>query len=145
MLARLNFYSYMLQKSRVQYRAVLINISSSSGVIPLSNYLDYSIANSALIQAHKVLANSVSTLDVKTIVPGGMRTNLMKDFTQDSRFASFAMEPIVVARLIIRELKASRTKLSFVGRNAVVMSFIRLILPYNFSIKLMKILATRLR
>ena len=144
-LARLNFYSYMLQKSRVQYRAVLINISSSSGVIPLSNYLDYSIANSALIQAHKVLANSVSTLDVKTIVPGGMRTNLMKDFTQDSRFASFAMEPIVVARLIIRELKASRTKLSFVGRNAVVMSFIRLILPYNFSIKLMKILATRLR
>jgi len=144
-LARLNFYSYMLQRSRAQYRAVLINISSSSGVIPLSNYLDYSIANSALIQAHKVLANSDSTLDVKTIVPGGMRTNLMKDFTRDSRFASFAMEPIVVARLILKELKARRTKLLYVGRNAVLMSLIRLILPYSFSIKLMQILGKRLR
>ena len=118
LLSRLDVTAWAQERSNFQEHIGVINVSSSTSYFPLPKYLDYSIANAGVRLFGKVGSYSFPKLSLKTVVPGGMKTNLMLQYGDIEKFHSGSMEPDLVARHILTMMQKSGKKEVTVGLSA---------------------------
>ena len=129
-LSRVDLVAWAQQRSLRQEHIGLINVSSSSAYFALPNYADYSAANNSLRMIGRVGNFGFNKFTLKTIIPGGMKTNLMKDFGDLKKFHGGSMEPTLVAQKIVK-IMFTRTKNEVpIGLNSAILSFLER-LPLN--------------
>ena len=129
-LSRVDLVAWAQKRSLQQEHIGVINISSSSAYFPLPNYADYSAANTSLRMIGKVGNFGFPKLGLKTIVPGGMKTNLMKDFGDLKKFHAGSMEPDFVAQKIVKTMITKTKNEVPIGLTSVTLSYLER-LPFN--------------
>lgn len=120
-LSRLDIVAWAQTRSLSQEHIGVINVSSSSSYFPLPKYVDYSIANASVRLVSKVANYNFPRLSVKTVVPGGMKTNLMVKFGDLEKFHAGSMAPTYVAEHILRMIVKKTKEEVAVGLNAKVL------------------------
>lgn len=129
-LSRVDLVAWAQKRSLQQEHIGVINVSSSSAYFPLPKYADYSAANNSLRMIGRVGNFGFSKFTLKTIIPGGMKTNLMKDFGDLKRFHAGSMEPDHVAQKIVNMIVTRTKREEPVGLTSVILSFLER-LPLN--------------
>lgn len=129
-LSRVDLVAWAQQRSLRQEHIGLINVSSSSAYFPLPNYADYSAANNSLRMIGRVGNFGFKKFTLKTIIPGGMKTNLMKDFGDLKKFHAGSMQPSFVAQKIVKIMLTKTKNEVPIGLNSAILSFLER-LPLN--------------
>jgi short-subunit dehydrogenase len=124
LLSRIDLLAWAQDRSHQQEHIGLINVSSSSGYFPLPKYGDYSASNNSLRLIGRVGNLGFPKLTLKTIVPGGMKTTLMKDYGDLKKFHAGAMDPEYVARKLVDMMKPHSRKEVPVGLNSRVLKIL---------------------
>lgn len=124
-LSRIDIVGWAQKRSPKQERIGVINVSSSSAYFPLPNYADYSSANNSLRMIGRVGSIGFPKLILKTVVPGGMKTELMKDYGNLEKFHAGAMEPEYVARKIVDMMCRDSKREAPIGLNSKVLYFLQ--------------------
>ncbi len=135
-LSRIDLVAWAQRRSFEQEHIGVINVSSSSAYFPLPNYADYSAANNSLRMIGRVGNFGFSKLTLKTIIPGGMKTNLMKDFGDLKKFHAGSMDPDFVAQRIVKMIVTRTKKEEPIGITSVILSLLER-LPFNALIQKM--------
>jgi short-subunit dehydrogenase/nucleoside-diphosphate-sugar epimerase len=119
--SRLDLTAWAQTRSLRQERIGIIHVSSSTSYFPLPKYVDYSIANTSIRLIGKVGDYSFPKLTLKTVVPGGMKTNLMIKYGDIEKFHAGSMKPERVSKEILRMILKRTKKEVEVGFNARIL------------------------
>ena len=129
-LSRVDLVAWAQKRSLQQEHIGVINVSSSSAYFPLPNYADYSAANNSLRMIGKVGNFGFPRFELKTIIPGGMKTNLMEDFGDLKKFHAGSMEPNFVAQKIVKMIVTKTKNEVPIGLTSVTLNYLER-LPFN--------------
>jgi nucleoside-diphosphate-sugar epimerase len=122
LLSRIDLIAWAQKRSIQQEHIGVINVSSSSAYFPLPKYADYSAANNSFRIIGTVGNFGFPKFTLKTIVPGGMKTNLMKDFGDLKKFHAGSMEPHFVAEKLVKMMVTKTKNEVPVGLNSIILN-----------------------
>ena len=112
---RISITAWAQRKSLQQSHIGVIHISSSTSFIPFIQYPEYSAANAAVRVFSKVATGKFDRLTTHTVIPGGMKTNLMKEYGDLKKYHAGAMDPHVVAVKVVKLLSNRKNSEILVG------------------------------